>query len=231
MAEEADREEPITRGRRSRRELLAGAAGALGVIAAEAIGRPTPSMADNGGALILGQDNTATSPTELDVNDGACDGLIVKNLGLGNGILGTSALSYGYLGWGQSSPGFGVYGAAPGGTGVFGDSGSGTGVLGQSNVNTGVYGLSGAPSGTPTNGSVIGGVVGDSNTNAGVVGLTSAPTRAAGEFTHTAGQAQLRLHPSSALTHPTNGQRGDLFVDKSGRLWFCKGGTNWVQLA
>jgi hypothetical protein len=73
-----------------------------------------------------------------------------------------------------------------------------------------------------------------------VVGLTSAPTRAAGEFRHTAGgrggiftggKAQLKLHPSSASTHPTKGQRGDLFVDKSGRLWFCKGGTNWKQLA
>jgi hypothetical protein len=45
----------------------------------------------------------------------------------------------------------------------------------------------------------------------------------------TGGPAQLRLLPSSATTHPTTGRRGDLFVDKSGRLWFCKGKTNWRQ--
>ena len=45
------------------------------------------------------------------------------------------------------------------------------------------------------------------------------------------GPAQLRLMPSSSRTHPASGKRGDLFVDKSGRLWFCKGNTNWKQLA
>jgi hypothetical protein len=43
--------------------------------------------------------------------------------------------------------------------------------------------------------------------------------------------AQVRLQPSGAATHPSSGQRGDLFVDTSGRLWFCKGGTTWKQLA
>ena len=28
-----------------------------------------------------------------------------------------------------------------------------------------------------------------------------------------------------------HGVRGDLYVDKSGRLWFCKGGSTWKQLA
>ena len=44
-------------------------------------------------------------------------------------------------------------------------------------------------------------------------------------------KAQVKLEPSAAATHPASGQRGDLFVDKSGRLWFCKGGTTWVKLA
>jgi hypothetical protein len=43
--------------------------------------------------------------------------------------------------------------------------------------------------------------------------------------------AQVRLQPSSAATHPSSGQKGDLFVDTSGRLWFCKGGTTWKQVA
>jgi hypothetical protein len=37
--------------------------------------------------------------------------------------------------------------------------------------------------------------------------------------------------PSSRSTHPSSGALGDLFLDKSGRLWFCKGGTTWVKLA
>ncbi len=43
--------------------------------------------------------------------------------------------------------------------------------------------------------------------------------------------AQIYLVPSTATTHPRSGTRGQLFVDKSGRLWFCKGSTSWKQLA
>jgi hypothetical protein len=32
-------------------------------------------------------------------------------------------------------------------------------------------------------------------------------------------------------THPVDGRRGDLVADTTGRLWFCKGGTTWKQLA
>jgi hypothetical protein len=46
--------------------------------------------------------------------------------------------------------------------------------------------------------------------------------------------AAIRLIRSKEPTHPTAGTIGDLFVDKPGRLWYCKrGGANarWVQLA
>jgi hypothetical protein len=43
--------------------------------------------------------------------------------------------------------------------------------------------------------------------------------------------AQLRLQPSTLATHPASGAAGDLVVDVNKRLWFCKGGTVWVQLA
>jgi hypothetical protein len=43
--------------------------------------------------------------------------------------------------------------------------------------------------------------------------------------------AQIQLVPSTASSHPTSGAAGQLFVDRSNRLWFCKGGTNWHQLA
>jgi hypothetical protein len=44
-------------------------------------------------------------------------------------------------------------------------------------------------------------------------------------------RAQLYLVPSSASTHPSTGIPGSLFVDKSKRLWYCKGTSNWIQLA
>lgn len=43
--------------------------------------------------------------------------------------------------------------------------------------------------------------------------------------------AQLQLQPSDRATHPVHGEPGDLFVDASHRLWFCKGGTRWNQVA
>lgn len=43
--------------------------------------------------------------------------------------------------------------------------------------------------------------------------------------------AQLQLQPSAQATHPARGEAGDLFVDATLRLWFCKGGTSWVQVA
>jgi hypothetical protein len=43
--------------------------------------------------------------------------------------------------------------------------------------------------------------------------------------------AQLRLQPSTLATHPASGQAGDLFADASKRLWFCRGGSDWKQIA
>jgi hypothetical protein len=47
-------------------------------------------------------------------------------------------------------------------------------------------------------------------------------------------KAQVRLVASTATNKPSTGTRGDLFVDSSGRLWYCKTSavsTGWVQLA
>ena len=43
--------------------------------------------------------------------------------------------------------------------------------------------------------------------------------------------AQMRLAPGTSATHPASGAAGDLFVDSAKRLWFCKGTSNWHQLA
>ena len=46
--------------------------------------------------------------------------------------------------------------------------------------------------------------------------------------------AQIQLTPGGQTTHPKAGEAGDLFVDKSARLWFCKvsgSPATWVKLA
>jgi hypothetical protein len=45
------------------------------------------------------------------------------------------------------------------------------------------------------------------------------------------GTAQIKLVASSKVNDPLPGQLGDLFLDKNKRLWLCKGGSNWKQLA
>jgi hypothetical protein len=46
--------------------------------------------------------------------------------------------------------------------------------------------------------------------------------------------ANLTLTPAAdAATHPTAGQTGSLFVDRTGRLWYCRTGgdpATWIQL-
>jgi hypothetical protein len=43
--------------------------------------------------------------------------------------------------------------------------------------------------------------------------------------------AQVQLVPSSDSSHPSSGAPGQLFVDSGNRLWFCRGGSSWQQLA
>ena len=45
--------------------------------------------------------------------------------------------------------------------------------------------------------------------------------------------AQIQLIAGTGATHLTSGKTGDLYVDKTARLWFCKaGGTTatWVKI-
>lgn len=46
--------------------------------------------------------------------------------------------------------------------------------------------------------------------------------------------AQVSLTPGSQSTHPVSGNQGDLYVDSTGALWFCKVGgdtATWTQIA
>lgn len=65
-------------------------------------------------------------------------------------------------------------------------------------------------------------------TGAAVVGVASTKGRG-GRFK--GGAAAVTLVPSGVMTHPSSGNAGDLFVDSTKRLWFCKGGTTWKQIA
>ena len=110
--------------------------------------------------------------------------------------------------------------------GVFGEqqksTGSGHGVLGISK-GTGNSVHAYKPANSPGH-AVVG--VNDSS-GLGVNGI-SAKGRG-GAFSGKA--AAVRLMPTTTATHPSSGLGGDLYVDTSKRLWFCKGGTVWVQLA
>lgn len=143
--------------------------------------------------------------------DGASVGVLGKSP-TGNGVVGFSANPAASGVWGDNTGGgFGVAGSTGGGPGkaaVWGDnhgSTGGVGVRGSSREGTAVYGYSGHLS-VPLAPAHIG-VYGRSDDGRG------------GVFSGTV--AQLRLVPSTATTHPTAGAVGDLFVDASGRLWFC----------
>jgi hypothetical protein len=153
----------------------------------------------------------------------------------------------GFLPFPASQAKTGVYGYAnedATAVGVRGSSGSGTGVRGVSFGNDGIVGSSAAADRSGVWGSNAWGgygVAGSSNgtaLKAGVWGSNSASgvgvrgTSASGRGgLFSGGAAQLRLSPSTTNSHPSSGQKGDLFVDKNGGLWFCKGGTTWKQLA
>jgi hypothetical protein len=117
----------------TRRDLLrTGAAGVLGAAAATAV-MATPSSADDGDPIILGQENVAFSPTQISFAD---SGDVMEIFSASGGVLRVDT------GFGR----FGISSIALSGTGVIasgsdiGISGGGNteGVLGLSNSGTGI---------------------------------------------------------------------------------------------
>jgi hypothetical protein len=127
--------------------------------------------------------------------------------------------------------------------------GDGAGVLGRADVGTGpavrgevaaatatVAAIEAAQNGTGSavnahvDNAASNGTAVHARTNGVGTGITASSVHGiGGKFS---GQvAPIQLVPSSAGSHPAKGSAGQLFVDHSNRLWFCKGGTSWHQLA
>jgi len=172
--------------RRPRRELLAGAAGALGAVAVETLGRTAPARAATGDPVVQGTDNgPAGARTKIftdsdrefaslaDPNTSGKGSLGIYGHGQDVGVLGEGAVHFGVLGnGGRTGDGAGVVGnGGGGGAGVFGTGGpdSGDGVVGRagSGGGDGVVGRAGMK-GTGVSGSGAIGVSGSTGVAGGV---------------------------------------------------------------
>jgi hypothetical protein len=154
--------------------------------------------------------------------------------------------------------GAGLSGYGFGGYGVIGESNQSEAIWGESHANdqTSIHGLKDATTGAAVKGenslesNGYAAVYGLTNgSGPGTLGENTAAGNGASGVAHGMGSgiygqsangrggrfagklAQIKLDPARTTTHPSSGQRGDLFVDNSGRLWFCKGGLTWKQLA
>jgi hypothetical protein len=228
----------------TRRALLAAGASGLAAAAAATIGLPLAAQAQ-ATPVYLGVSGQTTGTTTEVISTGT-DAIAGTTSASGRiGVVGYSSAAtgetMGVMGRQASASGSGVYGQADaGGTGVFGLSGgifvtsptltgvygrttdadvSTRGVWGESDSGVGVYGSSHG-----TKPAVLG------TSDAGAPGVQGVSTGGRGGV-FKGGQAQLRLIPSLNATHPASGLVGDLFLDKHKRLWFCKGGTTWTQIA
>ena len=242
--------------RPSRRALLSGLAGAAAAAAAASVGRALPATATTPPAVELGVANSTDHLTTItNTANSAFKGI---GTGGGTGVEGDSSSGAGVYGfsdtgqgvWGEGTD-LGVYGHSYIGTAIEADSPSGTSLYahstdgipimatsqspdlpavigGSAGGNTGLQGFSGQvnPPLSPNHT----GVFGSASVGPSAVGVNGQSTTGRGAV-FTGKLAQLRLSPASTASHPSSGSRGDFFVDKSGRLWFCKGGTQWKQLA
>jgi hypothetical protein len=168
---------------RSRRALLAAAAGAAGALAAHAA-MPLAAAAADPDDVVKGTDNPTTTPTSITFSgiDGSAFAGRSTGTGTNYGTVGTSTTGAGVVGWSISPPDpswfqreytafTGVFGSAPSnpGVGVLA-----TGVWGDS-PDIGVYGSGGYG----VYGRGFYGVLGDANSNANSVGVWAwAPTTA-----------------------------------------------------
>jgi hypothetical protein len=239
--------------------LAAAAAASLGRARPAAAGIvPVQLGAPNSATTLTSITSTAANGDAFEGDASGYGNGVTGSSPFGIGVFGSSPSGRGVQG--DSDAIEGVYGTSQSGTGVYGFSQEGDGMQavgatsGKSGLlaqqsDAGGWAVNGANEEAETNGYLGGanGLLGQArgSTGSGVVGYAGSGSPPVGPAhvgvygvsgsgrggVFKGNLAQLKLLPSSHLTHPPSGQRGDLFVDKSGRLWFCKGGTTWVKLA
>jgi hypothetical protein len=190
----------------TRRRLFGLAGGALAGGAVLAMTGSTPVAATTG-TMQYGANNDAGLSETLLVSTCESPTLVLRNhLSPGGGAISQALNCF-------SSSADGLASSAGGGGG------------------NGVLGLASNPSKSGVRGDHLtgSGVTGQATSGVGVRGRGTQAGSRGGVFEGQA--AALNLVASTRATHPSSGRRGDLLVDASGRLWFCKGGTTWKQLA
>ena len=157
-----DEHESAVRGR-SRRLLLAGAAGALGLLAGEAIAPATPAQAGTDGDVVLGTLNNASSTTTIDTVTSGQDTVAfaaadARTLAVQNDSLQQTVLAI------NNGGGAALFGLS-GGEGLYGQSGISIGTR-PGQTRNGVHGVTDSPTDSGVWGEAVGGGV-------GVAGATS----------------------------------------------------------
>jgi hypothetical protein len=223
--------------------LAAAAAGAAAIVVSKA----SPAGAIVNPGLILDQSNNAEFNTtvQYDGTAGAAKVVLLVNdttfnqsqSGFRSAIAGwaggnsATTTDTGVYGYSEASGGVGVAGA--GFVGVVGQSNGEAGVLAEGDSSargliarsTGSQGVwSQLTSGSNSHDSIRAETAG-----AGSGIYATSVNGAGGKFGGKT--ANIHLVPSTASSHPASGSAGQLFVDKSNRLWYCRGGSNWAQLA
>ena len=168
---------------------------------------------------------------------GAGFGIWGSHNGTGAGVLAVSAAGTGLIAQGGNGVGVSASGDSVGvaASGGFGVSASGaTAVVATGQGATGVALSATADSTVPAvNSANSGAGAGVLGTSTGGPGVRGASTSARGGV-FSGGAAQIQLQPGTGSTHPKGGVTGDLYADKTGRLWFCKKGgktATWHQIA
>jgi hypothetical protein len=207
-------------------------------------------------ATTVNFDGSATAPGIVflanDTSFAASDATFSAALGgwaatghVGNGVYGytqipTGSGVVGEIG-GLTSGGSGVHGVAhdPNTVGVKAENSRGAAVqadggsVGVSATGTTAVHAAGKSVGVTASGAAIAvRAIGAGSAGVGINGSGGGAGGRGGVFSGAAAQAQ--LIPGTLASHPKSGSRGDLYADKTGRLWFCKKTGNpalWHQIA
>jgi hypothetical protein len=228
---------------------VADAAGAVGVFGENKLGTAisgTSADTEAYAAAIVGTISSTTpggySAGVRGVNNGTAGngiGVYGSHAGGGWGVYGSSESGAGVFASSSTGPAVEAFGAtgvvANGTTAVLAEGGTtGVSATGKTAVHAAgtVAGVTASgPTGVQASGT---GTKGVGVAAAGVTAVDGAGTSVGRGGVFSGGAAQVQLTPGTGASHPKAGETGDLYVDKSARLWFCrKGGASatWHQIA